>query len=85
MAQKAKTTTMRFKTTIDNLLKDKDMNYRDFARTIGEDSADISRWMHRQKNVTTRAVLSICKIYPQIKPHDLNPELFAANLEFVWK
>ena len=85
MAQKAKKTTMRFKQTIDELLKDKDMSYRDFCRVINEDSADMSRWMNRQKNITTRAVLSICKHYPKIKPHDLNPDLFPENLEFVWK
>ena len=55
---------------------------REFARTIGEDPADIFRWKAGKRDIHPRAVVSIVKLHPKYKPHDLNPEVFPKGLTF---
>ena len=57
---------------------------REFARAIGEDGADIIRWRMGRSKVKGRAVIAICRLHPEIRPHDLNPEWFPADLSFFF-
>jgi len=68
--------------TISALLE-KHESMRAFSRIIGEDSADVSRWKTGHKEVSVRAVISICRIFG-VKPSDLN-SVFPTDLEFVFK
>ena len=58
---------------------------REFARTIREDITDVSRWKCGKKRLTTRAIVSICCLHPEVKPFQLNPDNFPRELEFVFK
>ncbi len=53
---------------------------REFARVIREDGRDIGIWRSDKRRITPRAVIKICELHPDIKPHDLNPDIFPANL-----
>jgi hypothetical protein len=53
---------------------------REFARAIREDGSDVMRWRHERGKVRPRAVIKICELFPEYKPHDLNPEVFPAHL-----
>lgn len=61
------------------------VSMREFARTIREDVADISRWKAGRKQLTTRAIVAVCRLFPRVKPHDLNPDHFPDDLRFVFK
>ena len=66
-----------------NALIEKHESMRAFSRLIGEDSADVSRWKGGHKEITVRAVISICRIFGS-KPSDFNP-IFPTDIEFVFK
>ena len=55
---------------------------REFARVIDEDAADITRWKSGKRLPHARAVVSIIKHHPTVKPHDLNPDVFEKGLTF---
>ena len=55
---------------------------REFARVIGEDAADITRWKFGRCQIKPRAVINICRHHPDLSPHDLNPDVFPADLKF---
>lgn len=55
---------------------------REFARVIEEDPADIHRWKSGKRAINARAVVSIVKNHPRLKPHDLNPDVFEEGLSF---
>jgi transcriptional regulator with XRE-family HTH domain len=57
---------------------------REFARAIGEDAGDIIRWRQGKCKIKARAIISICRLHTDIKPHALNPELFPADLRFTF-
>jgi hypothetical protein len=57
---------------------------REFARAINEDAADIIRWRYGRCKVKARAVISICRLHKEISPHALNPEIFPADLNFIF-
>lgn len=69
---------------LENLIS-KHASMREFAREIREDVADVIRWKSGKRAISARAVISICRIYPTIKPHELNPVLFPPDLRFVFK
>lgn len=56
---------------------------REFSRQIKEDATDVCRWTKGKKKIMPRAIISICKLYPEIKPHDLNPDLFPIDTRIV--
>ena len=58
---------------------------REFGRLIQEDPIDIHRWKTGKKPLTARAIIAICRAYPQFKPCYLNPDLFPDDLEFVFR
>ena len=53
-----------------------------FARTINEDSTDVMRWRYGRSMMSTRAVVSICRLHPKIKPYQLNPKWVPEDLTF---
>lgn len=55
-----------------------------FARAIGEDGSDVIRWRYGRSAIKARAVVAICRLYPQIPPYKLNPEIFPKELNFVF-
>lgn len=57
---------------------------RAFARIIGEDAADVIRWRFGRSKIRPRAVIQICKLHPEIKPYELNAEVFPKDLIFMW-
>lgn len=69
---------------IDQIVRENKMGYRDLARLIGEDSSDISRWRANDMSIKSKAVVKICKLYPWVVPHDLNPDAFPKNLRFIY-
>ena len=70
--------------TINKLVK-KSKSMREFARLICENCSDVSRWCSGEKPVNIRAVLEICRKYPNIKPHQLNAIVFPEDLTFKFK
>lgn len=58
---------------------------RSFSREIREDVSDVSRWKMGKKCLTPRAIISICRLYPDIPPYFLNPDLFPEDLLFNFK
>lgn len=71
-------------TEIINHLLTQYSSLREFARAIGEDGADVIRWRYGRSKVKSRAVVAICRLHPDIMPHDLNPEVFPADLKFIF-
>lgn len=67
-----------------NELLDKAPTSRDFARSINEDAADIIRWRYGRSKIKPRAVIAICRLHPELRPHDLNPDIFPADLSFFF-
>lgn len=55
---------------------------REFSRAIEEDPADVFRWRAGKRKINPRAVVSIVKLHPDVKPHDLNPAIFEKGLTF---
>ena len=55
---------------------------REFARAISEDPADVFRWKADKRAIHPRAVISIVKLHPKIKAHDLNPDVFEKGITF---
>lgn len=55
---------------------------REFSRSIGEDYSDVQRWRWGERKINPRAVVSICRLHPEIKPYDLNPYVFPDGLIF---
>lgn len=76
--------TMKEKTPADflNDLISQYPSVREFSRAIGEDASDVVKWRYSKCAIRVRAVISICRIHPNIKPHDLNPLWFPADLDF---
>lgn len=68
-----------------NSIIQKYASIREFSRAIGEDPADVFRWKAGKRAINPRAVVSIVKLYPKIKPHDLNPDIFEEGLTFNFK
>lgn len=58
---------------------------RKFAHVINEDQGDISRCTLGYKSPRARMVVNICREYPNICPHDLNPDIFPKDLKFIFK
>ncbi len=69
---------------INELAKEHD-GMRPFGRFIGEDCADISRWCAGKNAIGVRAIIKICRLFPRIKPHELNADVFPEDLEFTFK
>ena len=57
---------------------------RELARAIGEDSADVIRWRQGKSRIKARAIVTICRLHPEIKPYQLNPDHFPDDLNFVF-
>ena len=57
---------------------------REFARIIKEHVSDVYKWKSGDKSLTTRATLSICRIYG-LNPNDLNPDVWPDDLTLVFK
>jgi hypothetical protein len=55
---------------------------KEFARKINEDTTDVLRWRHGRAMMSTRAVVSVCRLHPKVKPHQLNPKWFPVDLTF---
>lgn len=55
---------------------------RAFARSIHEDASDVHRWQKGKGKMKLRAVIEVCRQYPNVKPFDLNPEEFPEDLLF---
>lgn len=56
----------------------------EFSRKIGENKTDVLRWRHGRMKLSARAVVSICRLHPQVRPHQLNPNWFPADLTFIF-
>jgi len=70
--------------TLINELVSKYESMREFARAIQEHYSDVSRWCSGKIPIKLRAVIEICRLYPAIKPNQLNPAIFPDDLEFVF-
>jgi hypothetical protein len=57
---------------------------RDMGRAIGEDGSDIIRWRYGKTKIKARAVIAICRLHPEITPHQLNPDIFPADLRLTF-
>lgn len=57
---------------------------REFAVAIGEEISDVSRWRKGRK-LHPRAVINICRIFPEIKPNNLLPSLYPEDLNFIFR
>jgi len=53
---------------------------REFSRVIGEHCADVTRWRKGKTKIKARAVISICRRFPQVRPAQLNSCIFPADL-----
>jgi len=60
---------------------DKYESIRALSREINEDPSDISRWRDGVRRISPRAVISICRLHPDVLPNDLS-EIFPADLTF---
>ena len=69
---------------IGELIRSNYQSLREFSRAIQEDGRDISIWRDGKRKITARAVIKICELHPNIKPHDLNPLVFPAYLKLVF-
>lgn len=69
---------------INHLIK-KHKTSRAFARLINEDASDILRWRLGRTHIKARAVVAICKLHPEIKPYDLNGDIFPPDLRFTFE
>ena len=58
---------------------------RAFARQIDEDVSDIFRWKAGKMKIKARAVVRICRLYRDVKPHDLRPEWYEPDVRFVFE
>lgn len=57
---------------------------RKFAKRIGCDIAEVIRWRKGVRKVRVKAVVKIVEIW-NISPHILRPDIFPANLTFIFK
>lgn len=55
-------------------------NIRDFALTINVDPADVFRWRTGRRKITPKAVVNIIREHPDVKPYELNPEIFPEDV-----
>lgn len=55
---------------------------REFAKQIGEDCADVHRWKSGKIKIKAKAIVSICRLHPNVKPYYLNPHVFPKDLKF---
>lgn len=69
--------------TLEKLIK-KHPSLRAFARHINEDASDICRWKSG-RTIRTRSIINIIQYYPEIMPHELDPENYPENLHFIFK
>lgn len=63
-----------------NELIDKYPSLRNFARTIREDASDVIRWRYAKAKIHARAVISICRLHPEIIPYQLDSATFPEDL-----
>lgn len=70
-----------FKELFDSHYKDK-LSLREFSRLISEDAVDVTRWLKGNVKITPRAVITICRLHPEIIPNELNPYVFPEDLKF---
>jgi DNA-binding transcriptional regulator YdaS (Cro superfamily) len=56
---------------------------REFARTIGEDPADVLRWRDKKNLIQPRAAITIIRLFG-IKPHDLRPDIFPEHTKITF-
>jgi hypothetical protein len=77
---------VKFQQSVDliNKLADKAPSMRAFARSIYEQVSDVSRWCAGLKHIKLRAVIEICRLYPEIRPHQLNHMIFPEDLVFTF-
>ena len=57
---------------------------RDFSRHISEDSADVIRWKNGDHKINARAVIKICRLFPEITPYSLNRHVFPKDLQLIF-
>ena len=65
-----------------NSLIEKYPTANNFARMINENATDVMRWRHGKAMMSARAVISICRLHPKVKPCQLNPKWFPEDLTF---
>lgn len=58
---------------------------REFCRMIDEDWANYYRWYKGARAIHPRAVIKIVRLHPDVKPYQLNPEVFPKDLHFKFK
>ncbi len=57
---------------------------REFAKMIGEEASDVSRWRYGKLSVSPRAVISICRLHKNISPHQLNSAVFPEDVKLTF-
>lgn len=57
---------------------------RAFAREIDEDVSDVFRWKSEKLKIKARAIVKICRLYPDITPHDLRPDWYDKDVRFIF-
>lgn len=57
---------------------------RQFARLIMEDVSDVSKWKQGYKTISTRCIVSIARLHPEIRPYDLNPDWFPEDCRITF-
>lgn len=79
MTEEEKITYMKI---MNDLIK-KSKSLRKLARDLNEHASDIYLWKEGKRSLPARAIISICRAY-NYDPHELNPDLFPADLKFVF-
>lgn len=65
----------------DEYMKKNHVSLRQFAYLINENASDVCKWRAAKKNLTIRVIVTLCRMF-NLRPHDLNPDVFPADLLF---
>jgi len=58
---------------------------RQFAAVIGVDMVDLHKWRKGTLRVSAKGVVSLCRLFPEVKPFQLNPDFFPEDLRFTFE
>lgn len=57
---------------------------KEFSNIIGEDPSNVLRWKKGASAVTLRAVINLCRRYPELQANHLNPRIIPKDLKFTF-
>jgi len=65
----------------DEYMRKNHVSLRQFAYIINENASDVCKWRAAKKNLTIRVIVTLCRMF-NLRPHDLNPDVFPPDLLF---